>query len=196
MFVQFIEGRVADPQAWRRQLDRWHQEHAGQAPGWLGTTAGLTDDGVGFAAARFSSAEQARANSERPEQSAWWSETERTLDGPASFEDCDNVEQLRGGGSDDAGFVQVIRGTVNDVAAARELFLEEMSDDARPDVVGGLVGMASDGAYTMVVYFTAEAAARAGEAEDPDEEFQRRMMALHDTPPRYLDLREPMLWSG
>ena len=196
MFVQFIDGPVDDASAWRRQLERWQDQCADGAVGWLGTTAGVSDDGQGFVAARFESAEAARANSERPVQSAWWSETASCLRGPASFEDCDEVATLRGGGSDTAGFVQVIRGQINDVDAGRELFLEEMAADIRPDVLGGILGWGQDGCYTMVVYFSSEQDARAGEQEPTEDDFQDRMTALHDRPPRFLDLSQPWMWSA
>jgi hypothetical protein len=194
MFVQFIEGKVRDAQALRDQLRHWGDDLAGSATGWQGTTAGVTADGTAFIGARFASPEDAAANSDRAEQSAWWAETEKHFDGPVSFEDHDEVETFRAGGSDDAGFVQVIRGRVNDVAMARNVFLEEAPDDSRPDVIGGLVGLQPDGTYTMVVYFTSEAEARAGEAED-DQEFAQQMDELHDAPPRFLDITEPWLWS-
>lgn len=193
MFVQFIEGQVSDPSALRERLDRWRDDLAAGS-GWAGTTAGVTDDGTAFVAARFESAEAARANSDRPEQSDWWAETERLFDGPVAFEDHEDAVTFRAGGSDDAGFVQVIRGDVNDVEAARDAFLEEVPDDDRPDVIGGLVGIAPDGTYTTVVYFTSEAEAREGESEEGDD-FAEQMDALHDTPPRFLDLRDPWFWS-
>ncbi len=196
MFVQFIEGPVDDAGTWRRQLERWQDQCADGAVGWLGTTAGVSAGGEGFIAARFESAEAARSNSERPAQSAWWSDTEAAFSGPVSFEDCEDVQLQRRGGSDAAGFVQVIRGTVNDIAAGRELFGEGMPDDARPDVLGGMVGIGGDGRYTMVVYFSSEQEARAGEQESGDDDFQERLNALHDEPPRYLDLSEPWMWSA
>jgi hypothetical protein len=193
MFVQFIEGSVADTEGFRRQLERWQETCAQGAHGWLGTTAGVSADGTAFLCARFDSVDAARRNSDRPEQSGWWAETEKHFDGPASFADCDEVELMRDGGSDDAGFVQVIRGRVNDLEAARALFSEDMPDDVRPDVLGGLTGTSPDGSYTSVVYFTSEAEARA--AESTDNELAEQMMALHDEPPRYLDLPDPWLWS-
>ena len=42
--------------------------------GWLGSTAGVTEDGQLVALARFESEEAAQQNSDRPEQSAWWEE--------------------------------------------------------------------------------------------------------------------------
>lgn len=195
MFVQFIEGPVSDVGALRRQFDRWEEQVAPGATGFLGSTAGVTADGTGFVAARFESAEAARANSDRPEQSAWWAETEPCFDGPVTFTDCEDVTEFRAGGSDEAGFVQVIRGQVNDVEAARAAFTQDMPADQRPDVIGGYAGMQPDGDYTMVVYFTSEAEARKGEAEDADEGMGQEMEALHDTPPRFLDLTDPWLVS-
>jgi hypothetical protein len=194
MFVQFIEGSVSDGEELRRQLDRWQEQCADGAIGWLGSTAGVTDDGTAFVAARFEAADAAAANSGRPEQSDWWAETEKCFDGPVSFVDCDDVETFRAGGSDDAGFVQVIRGEVNDIEAARAAFTEESPEEERPDVIGGLTGMLPDGSYTTVVYFTSEAEARAGEAAAGDE-FDQQMAALHDATPRFLDLTDPWFWS-
>lgn len=194
MFVQFIEGAVADPQALRARFEGWQEQLAAGATGWLGSTAGVTADGTAFLAARFESAEAARTNSDRPEQGAWWAETERLFDGPVSFEDHEEVATFRSGGSDDAGFVQVIRGQVNDVEAARTMFLQAPPDDVRPDVIGGIAGITPDGVYTNVVYFTSEQEARAGESADADD-FAEQMAALHDTPPRFLDLTDPWFAS-
>jgi hypothetical protein len=196
MFVQFIEGKVSDAAAFRDRMDRWHTDCAPGAIGWIGATAGVTADGTGFVAARFESTEAARANSDRPEQSAWWAETEPVFDGSISFVDCDHAEVFGAGGSDDAGFVQVIRGTVDDVDAARRLFLESPSEGERPDVIGGLLALGSDGRYTMVVYFTSETEARAAEAEGSDDEFIERMLALHVGRPRFLDIEDPWMWSA
>ncbi len=45
MFVQAIEGRVADREGLRRQLERWMSELRPGAQGFLGSTAGVTDGG-------------------------------------------------------------------------------------------------------------------------------------------------------
>ena len=70
MFVQIIEGKVSDRSGLRRQFDRWESELRPGAAGFLGSTGGVTNDGVGFAIARFESAAAANANSERAEQGA------------------------------------------------------------------------------------------------------------------------------
>jgi hypothetical protein len=68
MFVQVIRGQVSDPE----------QLTAG-APGWLGSTAGVTEDGRFVALARFESQEAARRNRDRPEQGQWWMETSKLV---------------------------------------------------------------------------------------------------------------------
>ncbi len=72
MFVQVLRGRVTDPGAMQLAVDRWQAECRPGASGWLGTTSGVADDATFIAVARFTSAEAARANSERPQQRAWW----------------------------------------------------------------------------------------------------------------------------
>jgi hypothetical protein len=59
MFVQIIEGRVADRDGLRSQMDRWMAELRPGAEGFLGTTAGVTDDGRAVCFARFASADAA-----------------------------------------------------------------------------------------------------------------------------------------
>ena len=71
MFVQVIRGQVTDPEQVQAALDRWSLQLAAGAPGWLGTTAGVTGDGRFVALARFESEEAARRNSDRPEQDQW-----------------------------------------------------------------------------------------------------------------------------
>jgi hypothetical protein len=46
---------VTDPEQVHAALDRWSGPLAAGAPGWLGTTAGLTGDGRFVALARFES---------------------------------------------------------------------------------------------------------------------------------------------
>ncbi len=83
MFVQVIQGQVADPGKVRAALDQWIRELAPGSIGWLGTTAGVTEDGRFIELARFESEEAARANSNRPEQDRWWAETAKLFTGEA-----------------------------------------------------------------------------------------------------------------
>src|SRR2546430_7004332 len=85
MFVQVIQGHVSDAAQVRAQLDRWVEEVAPGAAGWLGSTSGVTDDGTLIALARFESDEAARQNSDRPEQTAWWEQTAALFTGEPVF---------------------------------------------------------------------------------------------------------------
>jgi len=53
MFVQVIQGQVSDVGQARAALDQWAQELAPGANGWLGSAAGVTEDGRFVALARF-----------------------------------------------------------------------------------------------------------------------------------------------
>ena len=199
MFMQIIEGRVADGAALGAQMDAWVTDLAPGADGWLGSTAGLTADGGFVATARFESQAAAQANSARPEQGEWWAATAPAFDGDVAFTDCPEVDTIGAGGSDDAGFVQVITGRADrsailPLAGEIEATLRRM----RPDVIGGIVGWPGDGTFVQVVYFTSEGEARAAEGADPmsDEDRAARdrlmgMMEFH----RYIDLHQPMLYS-
>ena len=120
MFVQVIEGKLKDRDLLQRQLERWRKEIKPGAKGYLGSTGGGTADGTSFAVVRFESEADARANSERAEQGAWWNETSKAFDGEPSFTESSDTETLFDGGSNDAGFVQVMKGKVKDAAAFRK----------------------------------------------------------------------------
>ena len=119
MFLQVIQGKVVDPERFSASLDRWVDELGPSADGWLGTTSGTYGDNSFIALVRFESAEAAKRNSDRPEQGQWWADFASSLDGEASFDDFDDVVLMGPGGSDEAGFVQVMRGRVADVERER-----------------------------------------------------------------------------
>jgi hypothetical protein len=201
MFAQVFQGRASDPAALQAAMERWVQELAPGAVGWLGSTDGVTDDGTFVAVARFESAESASRNSARPEQGRWWAETEKLFDGEVTFRDSEDVEVELPGDPDRAGFVQVMQGRVTDMARARELMGQMSPEDAaafRPDILGS-VSIAHDGGeWTQVIYFTSEDEARAGERKEPPPEMQaamEEMMKLGDGPPTFYDLRRPALRS-
>src|SRR4051812_27276127 len=91
MFAQIIQGRTSDPDALRAATDRWMEELAPGADGWLGSTAGVTDDGRVVVVVRFESADAARRNSDRPEQGRWWEGTGQLFDGEVTFLDSEDV---------------------------------------------------------------------------------------------------------
>ena len=197
MFVQVIQGKAKDAAGLKKQWERWDQELRPEAKGFLGRTGGVTPDGKFIALARFESEEAAKANSDRPEQGQWWEETSQYIDSPM-FHDCREVQLSNGGGSDEAGFVQVMQGKVTDVAKARELDaqMESRMKDVRPDVLGSVTAMhPENGRYTSAIYFSSEAEARAKEKEmESSPEFQESMAewaAISDGQPEFFDLSEP-----
>ena len=196
MFVQLMQGKTSDREGLRRQLDRWMSELRPGAQGFLGTTAGVTDDGTAFVAARFESEQAARANSERPEQGAWWSETERCFDGPVSFVDSTDID-VQVEPSNEAGFVQVIQSKVRDRARVEALNAEvgSIMTELRPEIVGA-VSVWSGDRVSDIAYFTTEEAARAGEQKDLPEthrkQFEEWMSLMEGA--TYLDLKDPWLY--
>jgi len=201
MFVQVINGRVSDRDRARAALDEWVRDLAPGATGWLGTTAGVADDGRFVALARFDSAENAARNSDRPEQDAWWRRTAELFDGEPTFSDRRNVMVDVNGDPDGAGFVQVMRGQGSDPERARELMSDDSTDwlSFRPEIIGSVAVEHEGGAYTMAMYFTSEAEAREGEKKEPPPELQKQMEemnALQVGVPEFIDLREPWLYSS
>ena len=201
MFAQLIQGRTSDAEAVRTALDTWMQELQPGSVGWLGSTIGVADDGRFVAVARFESAEAASRNSERPEQSRWWEETQRLFDGEVTFADSEDVEVHLTGDPDRAGFVQVMQGRVTDRARAKELvaqlFTEDMAD-FRPEILGSMIINYEPDRWAQVIYFTSEAEAREGERKEAPPEAQaviEQLMALSPEPFDFIDLRRPLLYS-
>ena len=200
MFVQVIQGRTSNPEALRAAVDRWMQDLAPGATGWLGSTGGVTEDGRFIAAVRFESEDAARRNSQRPEQDRWWAETSKLFDGAATFQDSSDVTVDLHGDPDQAGFVQVMQGRGTDPDRARELMAQDSDRwaDFRPDVIGSVAVGHEGGAYTMAMYFTSEAEAREGERKEPPPELKAQMeemAALNMGEPEFFDLKQPWLYS-
>lgn len=199
MYMQIFQGSIRDADAARATMDRWLTDLESGAEGWLGGTFGVTDDGMFVAAVRFESEEAARRNSERPEQGEWWREMEQHFTGPVTFHDCKDVIVLLGGGSDDAGFVQVIQGKVTDPDRARA-FAEQTSElmaQYRPDVIGATIAIDDDGFFTQTIAFTSEDAARDGERKEMPADVASMMaegMAML-TDVHYLDVHHPWFAS-
>lgn len=196
MFIQIIQGRCTRQDDLRAVLDRWPAELGPGADGWLGGTYGFTDDDQFVAVVRFSDREAAMANSERPEQGRWAEEMMAAFDGPVEFHDSDDVTLLFDGGSDDAGFVQVIRGKVDDPERLRRLMRSDQTElrRMRPDIIGATLAIEPDGTFTETVAFTDEAGARSGEGQEPPEDVRAELdYAMKDA--TYYDLRQPWFAS-
>jgi hypothetical protein len=200
MFVQVIQGRTGKAEEVRAAMERWRAELAPGAVGWLGSTAGVTDDGRLIALARFESADAARRNSERTEQDRWWRETAALLDGDVSFADSEDVTLDLVGDPDKAGFVQVMRGRGTDPERAQELMSQDSEKWAafRPDILGTVAVGHPGGGYTVAIYFTSEAEAREGERKQPPPELAAQMDEMNKLmteEPEFLDLKQPWIHS-
>ena len=196
MFVQIIEGRTSDVAGLTRQGERWDTDVRPGAVGFLGVTSGITADGRAITIARFDSEDAARANSDRPEQGAWWAETAKLFDGDVSFTESSDVELLMGGGSNEAGFVQVMKSREVDRARMAELDRQfERFSNLRPDLLGAVRIWTGPDSCVEVAYFTSEAEAREGERMELPEELKALMgdfqeMMQHT---EFLDLNEPYI---
>ena len=202
MFIQAIRGKVKDAAAAKQAHESWIKEQRPNAIGYLGSTAGVTDAGEFITVARFESEEKARQNSDRPEQGQWWENTmSKVFDGQPRFYDCPTVDLMQGGGSDDAGFVQVMVSKVKDVEGMRALAREmENVPMDRPDIIGGVDGYTNDGTNIGVIYFTSEAEARVGEKKMGENQAMQEMMSkfgeVAEGEPEFIDLRDPWFDSA
>jgi hypothetical protein len=197
MFVQIVEGRTRDADGIKRQGELWRSEVGRGAIGFLGVTAGVTSDGHAITIARFESEQAARANSGRAEQSAWWAEMSKYYDGDVGFTESSDVQQLLSGGSNDAGFVQVMKSRGVDRArmARLDAQLEKLAG-LRPDVIGSVRIWTGPDTCVEVNYFTSEAEARAGERKELPAEAQAMMAEFQDVMKNteFLDLTDPQLF--
>jgi hypothetical protein len=198
MFVQVIQGQVSDAARMRAQLDKWVAEVSPGAVGWLGSTAGVTDDGTLIALARFESEEAAQQNSDRPEQTAWWEETSQLFTDEPAFHNSAWVDVDTPGDPAQAGFVQVMQGRSSDSDRVRELMANDPTDwqAFRPDILGSVTVGHEGGAWTMALYFTSEEEAREGEKKEAPPEAQemmKEMDALSIGEPVFFDLKDPWL---
>lgn len=201
VFLQIIQAPVADVDGVRDHFDHWFEDLADGATGWLGTTAGTTDAGELFAAVRFVSTEAARRSSQREEQDSWWQELLRRLDGEPVVQNCSDVAEIAGGGSDDAGYVQVVQGrasdladVLHDIARAAETTLPH-----RPSLIGGYLAAHDEGGgFSEVLYYPDAEAADDKQSEQLRESqlsrIQEKSAFLTDL--RRLEITDPWLHSA
>jgi hypothetical protein len=195
MFVQIIQAKATDPGGIRKEMDRWMEELAPGAEGWLGVTAGVAADGDYWSVVRFESEDAARRNSDRPEQGEWWNAMSAHFEGDAKFYESSEVDTILGGGSDEAGFVQIMKGRAKDPDKLAAMMREgepEMSD-RRPDVIGGLVARFGTNEFITTMYFTSEAEAREGEKNMGPEDGPAMDGLIEEM--QFIDISEPVLRS-
>jgi hypothetical protein len=194
MFVQIIQGTVTDADALQRSVERWRKEIKPGARGYLGSTGGVTPDGRGITMVRFESEADAQGNSDRAEQGAWWNEASKAFGDDVTFHNCTEIESLLGGGTDAAGFVQVLQGRTKDQAQMRStgLAIQDELHAVRPDILGVVVAFHGDGGFSQFLYFSSEEAARTGEkALGNDSELSQRLRATLEGDLTFFDLKEP-----
>jgi hypothetical protein len=200
MFVQIIEGRTDDPEGVHERLEIWERDLMPGAIGYLGSTGGCTASGDCVLIARFESREAARQNSDRPEQTAWWTETEKCFTGDVRFHDTDDVQLMTHGDLDTAHFVQVMEGHFSDRDRLVKLEneAEPLLAEQRPDLIGSLTAYFPDNEFTEVAYFTSEAEARQGESREMPSEMAskfaewEKLMKVE----RFIDITDPWLVSA
>jgi hypothetical protein len=195
VFIQVIQGKCTRQDELRAMAEGWREELGGGAVGWLGGTYGFTDDDEFIGIVRFESREAAMANSGRPEQSTWAEKMMGLMDGPVEFHDCDDVTLFLDGGSDQAGFVQVIRGRLADPARAKAMLADTTTlHEMRPDIIGGTLAVEDDGTFTETIAFRDEESARAGEQTEPPAQV-REDLAMMMQGATFYDLHRPWFES-
>jgi hypothetical protein len=196
VFIQVIQGKTSRADELRALAEAWRDQGAAGAVGYLGGTYGVTDGGDFLAVIRFASRDEAMANSARPETGAFAEKMGALMDGPIEFHDCDDVTTLLDGGSDDAGFVQVIAGHVDDPEPVKAMAQDTGDLRAmRPEIIGGTLALEPDGTFFQTIYFTDEASARKGEQIEPPAEI-RGLLESMMAGATFYDLTDPWFTSA
>jgi hypothetical protein len=166
-------------------------------PGWLGGTYGFTDDGRFLGIVRYDSSSACKESASTPDSAMMWAAAEQMFDGGCEIHESEDVSMMLDGGSDSAGFVQVMTGRVADADKMRHLVSDEMTTmlhQARPEIIGATMAIETDGHFVETIAFTDEAKARQGEQmEMPDDVRAELASAMADV--QYLDLHHPWFAS-
>jgi hypothetical protein len=197
VFVQVIEGRSTDEAALRRLVEQWDAEVKPGATGFLGATAGVSADGIVVVFVRFVDEAAAVANRGRPEQMAWWHDMLEVFEEPPASYESSDVTLLLAGGSDEAGFVQVIRATKPDRAKIDALMTPERIAEvqrSRSDLIGSIRVWLADGSFIEAAYFTSESAARDAERSGDYENVEAPFVDAYG-PMTFVDLPAPSFQS-
>ena len=196
MFIQVMQGKTSQRDQLRTLAEAWRDEGGVGAVGYLGGTYGVTDDGDFIGVVRFTSREDAMANSARPETGAFAERMAALMDGPVEFHDCEDVTTFLDGGSDQAGFVQVIRGRTDEPERAKAMVTDTGElREMRPEIIGGTLALEPDGTFFQTVYFTDEEMARKGEQLEPPQEVRAELEAIMADAAFY-DLTTPWFTSA
>jgi len=191
-----VQGACSQEDDMRMLVDEWCERMADE-PGWLGGTYGFTDDGRFLGMIRYESMGACRRACSASDAGAWWAAAMEMFDSPPEIHQSEDVMLMLDGGSDDAGFVQVMRGRVGNSDKLRRIMTDQemtsMLHQARPDIIGATMLIEDDGTFTETVFFTDEESARKGESMEMPAEVAKDLeeaMAEVD----YYDLPKP--WFG
>jgi hypothetical protein len=196
VFIQVMQGRTSQRDQLQALAEAWRDEGGVGAVGYLGGTFGVTDGGDFLGVVRFTSREDAMANSARPETGAFAARMATLMEGPVEFHDCGDVTTFLDGGSDQAGFVQVIRGRTSEPERAKAM-LDNTGElrAMRPEIIGGTLALEPDGTFFETVYFTDEDRARKGEQLEPPAEVRTELETVMAGATFY-DLTKPWFTSA
>jgi hypothetical protein len=167
------------------------------AIGFLGATAGICDDGTAVAFVRFADEASAIATIKRSEHQRWWHDMQQVLIAPRTVHESGNVVLLLAGGSDDAGFVQVIRAATPDRVKVEALMTPERIAEvqsSRPDLIGSIRVWLANGSFIEAAYFTRESAAREAERSDDFADAEAPFFEAYGLM-TFANLRTPILLS-
>jgi hypothetical protein len=193
VFIQMVQGRCSRPDEMRGIVDGWCNAMADR-PGWLGGTYGFTDDERFVGVVRFDSQSACRECADAPDAPMWWAAADELFDGSAEIHESEDVSMMLDGGSDSAGFVQVMKGRVGDADKFRHFMTDtevtSMLHQTRPEIIGATLAMEDDGTFVETIAFTDEDSAREGEQLEMPEEMQQDFeSAMTDV--EYIDLHRP-----
>jgi hypothetical protein len=153
MFVLKVEARTTQPDALRKHVLTWPADVGKSATGWLGNTAGVSDDGHFILLMRFVSEEAAWITSDLDESGRWWQRCARHLDTKPVFTGSTKVRGILGGGSDDAAVVRITRGRATEDRLRDSLReLETIALNERAVVIGGIVAWHDEDRFTEALY--------------------------------------------
>jgi hypothetical protein len=193
VFLQMVEGRSSRQDEMRGLVDGWCGSMADR-PGWLGGTYGFTDDGRFVGVVRFDSRSACKESSTGADAAMWWAGADALFEDGCRVHESEDVSMMLDGGSDSAGFVQVMCGRVGDADALRHITsdttMTSMLHEARPEIIGATLAVESDGTFVETIAFTDEGSARKGEQLDMPQDVRDELMAaMADV--EYLDLPKP-----
>lgn len=181
MSVTYLEVHVADAQSARRALE--NLADGANARG----VAGVTDDARLVALLDVPPATQPDGGNE----TLWWAELKAVNADDPRVDPATEIGVFVSAIPTRSGFAQVMRGRVTD----RPTFERVLTADAewlareRPEIVGGALTWHGADRFTLVVCFTDEASARAGEAKNAESPGADIDQLMHDV--SYHELRDP-----